>query len=259
MSRKTIVEGGHQAFQLPVPMLEWLFSGKLGGRALRVLLWILWDAQQRDVWPQLEDEPVDKIVRLARRDLSAGAGLDPDNGHAGVRDALRRLADLGSGDLPTLLNEGPGPYFDVLLPRALAEENWRPLERYALLNMDHIRQLREPLDFALYACACLVARARRPQFELTLDEIAGAAGSRQVNWDASRRPFRGACERVARVTGARLLIQGWCGGDHAGIDRLLVRVGLPGQAMDTRFRPQVSQRFFEADPDGWRPFDPSGR
>ncbi len=259
MSRKTIVEGGHQAFQLPVPMLEWLFSGKLNGRALRVLLWILWDAQQRDVWPQLEDEPVDKIVRLARRDLSAGAGLDPDNGYAGVRDALRRLADLGSGDLPTLLNEGPGPYFDVCCPARSRKRTGDPSNDMRCSTwITSANCASRSISRSTRARAWSPERGT-PSSSSRSTRSPGPTGSRQVNWDASRRPFRGACERVARVTGARLLIQGWCGGDHAGIDRLLVRVGLPGQAMDTRFRPQVSQRFFEADPDGWRPFDPSGR
>jgi hypothetical protein len=64
---------------------------------------------------------------------------------------------------------------------------------------------------------------------------------------------------MARSTGARMLIQAWCGGDHAGIDRLLVRVGLAGQPMDMRFRPQLAQRFFEVDPVGWRSFDPSSQ
>ena len=259
MSRKTIVEGGDQGFQIPATMLEWLPDAELGGRALKVLHWILWDAHTRNLWPTFEHEPEDRIARLVGEDLRAGAGLQSDNGYAGVRAALDELADAGPWHLPTLVRECPGPHFDMLLPRSLAIENWRPLNRYALLNMDHIRGLREPLDFLLYARACHVARARHPRFEITLDEIARTVGSRQVNWATSRRPFRGACLRMARSTGARMLIQAWCGGDHAGIDRLLVRVGLAGQPMDMRFRPQLAQRFFEVDPVGCRSFDPSSQ
>ena len=62
MSERTIVKFGHQAFQMPASMLFWLTTGLLGGRALRVLHWILWDAHTRDLWPGLEDEPTDRIV-----------------------------------------------------------------------------------------------------------------------------------------------------------------------------------------------------
>ena len=266
MSERTIVKFGHQAFQMPASMLYWLTTGLLGGRALRVLHWILWDAHARDLWPGLEDEPTDRIVRIVGMDLRAGAGLDGDNGYAGLRAALTEFAGVGFIDdgtgsdavrfLPMLLEERPGPHFDILLPRRLAEENRRPLGLFALLNMDDVRGLRQPLDFALYARACQVARQRRPQFEITLDEIARITGSPQVGWSALSGTFSGACVRVARRTGARLLVQGWCGGDHAGIDRLLVRVGMPGQPMDRRFRPQLAQRLFEVDKTGWRKFHP---
>ena len=83
------------------------------------------------------------------------------------------------GHIVAGFGELPGPTFQVVLPAVLAGENWRPLYRYALLNMDHIRGLRQPLDFAIYARACEIARARQPQFELSLADIARISGSKQ--------------------------------------------------------------------------------
>lgn len=263
MSNTSIVRGGAEAFQLPTPMIYCPMSEPLDGRTYRVLFWILWDAHKRGLWPGPDDDPVDRHERYSGIDLLDGAGLQSDNGYKGLRAALQKLSgvyfiDDESGGapgehLPILLEERPGPHFDLLLPRALAATHWTPLSRYALLNMDHIRGLREPLDFAIYARACHVARARHPQFEIDIDEIAAIGGFAQASWASLRRPFVGACERVARRVGARLLIQGWCSGHYAGIDRLLVRVGTPGNKIDARFRPQPSSKVFEVDDKGWRP------
>ena len=78
-------------------MLELLPDAQLGDRALKVLHWILWDAHTRNLGPEVENEPKDRIARLVGEDLRAGAGLQTDNGYAGVRAALDELADAGSG------------------------------------------------------------------------------------------------------------------------------------------------------------------
>jgi hypothetical protein len=122
--------------------------------------------------------------------------------------------------------------------------------------MDHIRGLRQPLDFAIYARACEVARARQPQFEMSLADVAWISGSKQgTSWSALRRPFLGACERVAALVGGRLLIQAWCGGDYHGADSFLVRVGVHGHSMNGRFPARHRAYYFEVDPTGSRRYE----
>ena len=124
------------------------------------------------------------------------------------------------------------PHFDVVLSAALVAEHARPLGRYALLSMEHIRRLRQPLDFAIYARACIVARARQPRFPLNLDEIARICGTKQeVAWRTLRRQVLPAFARVCAATGGRIFIQAWCEGDYHGVDHLSCHVGMAGDGI----------------------------
>ena len=253
---------------MPASMIYTPMSSPLDGGSYRVLSWILWEAHYNDRWPRLEDEPGDLLVRYCGNAMRDGAGLDREKGYAGVRNALQTLTRIrflvpgstpagSAGNLIADAIECPGPHFDVRLPADLSAANWRPLSHYALLNLDHIRRLRQPLDFAIYARACHVARAGQPQFEIGLAEIASISGTKQQpGWAALRRLFLGSCARVAAAVDGRFVIQAWCGGDHHGADRFLVRVGRPGLAMNTRFRPRHRAYFFEVDPSGHRRFIP---
>lgn len=269
MSRTTIVKGGSQAFQLPSSMIHTPMTTPLDGPAFRLLYWILWEAHHSERWPRQKDEPSALEVRYCGNAMRAGADLTSENGYRGVRAALERLASVrfqgvddetwgSQGHIVADFRELPGPNFQVVLPALLAGENWRPLSRYALLNMDHIRGLRQPLDFAIYARAGEVARARHPQFELSLTDIARISGSKQgTSWSALRRPFLGACQRVAAQVGGRLLIQAWCGGDYHGADSFLIRVGVHGRPMDSKFPVRHRALYFEIDPAGSRRYEPS--
>ena len=271
MSRPTIVEGGNQAFQLPASMIHTPMTTQLDGHAFRLLYWILWEAHRHERWPRQEDEPSALEVRYCGNAMRAGAGLTTENGYRGVRAALESLASVKfqgvddeiwgfQGGIVAGFRELPGPNFQVMLPAVLAAANWRPLARYALLNMDHIRRLRQPLDFAVYVRACEVARARQPQFELSLADIAWISGSRQgTSWAALRRPFLGACERVAALAGGRFLIQAWCCGDYHGADSFLIRVGVHGRPMNHRFPVRHRALYFEVDLAGSRRYEPQNR
>lgn len=263
MLRSNIVCGGDEAFQLPVSMIYTPMRTPMDGRTWRVLCWILWEAQNRRRWPDQDDEPADICVRYSAHEMRRGAGLESENGYAGVREALGNLtrvrfdveeAECSGGRVLLRAHERPGPHFDVVLARELVNSNWRPLSTYALLNMDHIRNLRQPLDFAIYARACLVARARHPQFAISLSEINSIMGTQHTSWSALQRPFLGACVRVAAEVKGTFLIQGWCGGDFRGLDRLLVRVGAEGEPMKTSFPIRHRARFFRVQPAGWEPF-----
>jgi hypothetical protein len=263
MSTCTIVRGGDQAFQLPSSMIHSLMTVPINGQVLRLLYWILWEAQKEQRWPSPDEDPHSIVVRYCGHAMRKGAALDSENGYGALREALRRLSrvrfvgcDVGeesAGHVVAEFVERPGPHFDVVLPAVLSGANWRPLARYALVNMDHIRGLRQPLDFALYTRACEVARAYEPRFEMRIQDIASISGAQtQPNWPTLRRPILGACERVAKQTNGRFILQAWCAGDQIGFDRILVRVGLDGQRMRFQFPPRHRAHFFEVDPRGWR-------
>jgi len=264
---RTIVESGSQAFQLPRSMVHARTVEPLDGRSLRLLYWLLWEAHDRGRWPRQDDDPSAMMVRYCANEMRAGAGLDSDNSYRGVREALDRLAsarihgvgetEWGTGHLVAGFTELPGPHFQIVFPSLLAAANWQPLSRYALVNMGHIRALRRPLDFAIYLRACEVARARHPQFQLGLEEIANISGSEQeVSWSALRRPFLGACERVTAAAGGRLLIQAWCRGDYHGVDSFMIHVGVHGHAMNERFPARHRAHYYEVDANGSRRYQP---
>ena len=200
----------------PASLVYRVRTTRLDGQARKILFWMLWDAHARSRWGRIDDPQVDLEVRYHAQDMLCGAGLIGEKGYRGLRVALEQLQAVrfhGAPD-PLILGfvERPGPHFDVVLSAALAAEHARPLGRYALLNMEHIRCLRQPLDFAIYARACLVARARQPRFRLHLDEIAWIA-ARSKMWHGARcgGRFSGLCPRL-RGDGGRIIIQAWCEG-----------------------------------------------
>lgn len=257
MDTKTIVLGGNGAFQMP----RWLVNAVpitfIDGRACKLLLWILWEAHAKSRWPAAGQEPEDMLVRYHAQDMLAGVGLKATEGYAGIRDALGQITALRYHGLPDPLVpsfiELPGPHFDVLLSAELAALHARPLGQYGLLNMDHVRQLKTPLDISLYARACHVARARQPQFEIMLDEIACLCGTtQQVSWRTLRRQLLDAITRVCAATGGRVHVQGWCSGDRPGVDRLRCHVSVVGAKVAPRCPPRHGAIYFDVQSDGPR-------
>jgi hypothetical protein len=215
MSTVSIVRGGAAAFQAPAFMIEAPLYAPMSGSAYRVLYWLLWFMHSQELWPTHDDDPEDLPMRLCGREMLEGAGLAGHRGYSILRESLNELK--GNGLLGRLddghvrivsgliasYKERPGPHFDIIVPEALAQINRRPLKRYGLLNLDHIRQLRQPLDYELYARACGVARARVPRFELYLRDVAAISGNRSQDWASLRRPFFGACSRIGAATGCQ--------------------------------------------------------
>ena len=257
MEKATIVLGGKHGYQAPVSLVYRVPTTRLDGKAWRILFWMLWEAHAHGRWGRIEDSQVDLEVRYHAQDMLCGAGLVGEKGYRVLRVALEQLQSVrfhGSPD-PLILGfvERPGPHFDVVLSAALAAEHARPLGRYALLSMEHIRRLRQPLDFAIYARACLVARARQPRFPLHLDEIAWIAAPSRIWHGASRRQTLPAFARVCVATGGRIVIQAWCEGDYHGIDHLLCHVGMAGDGLSPRFTPRRRAIFFNVGPTGAAP------
>ena len=258
MEKATIVLGGKHGYQAPVSLVYRVPTTRLDGKAWRILFWMLWEAHAHGRWGRIEDSQVDLEVRYHAQDMLCGAGLVGEKGYRVLRVALEQLQSVrfhGSPD-PLILGfvERPGPHFDVVLSAALAAEHARPLGRYALLSMEHIRRLRQPLDFAIYARACLVARARQPRFPLHLDEIAWICGTKQdLAWRTLRRQILPAFARVCAATGGRIVIQAWCEGDYHGIDHLLCHVGMAGDGLSPRFTPRRRAIFFDVGPTGAAP------
>ena len=258
MEKKTIVLGGKLGYQAPASLVYRVPTTRLDGKAWRILLWMLWEAHARSRWRRVEEPQVELEVRYHAQDMLGGAGLIGEKGYRGLRVALEQLQAVrfhGEPD-PLILGfvERPGPHFDVVLSAAIAAEHARPLGRYALLNLEHIRRLRQPLDFAVYARACLVARAREPRFHLRLDEIAWICGTKQdLAWRTLRRQILPAFTRVCAATGGRIVIQAWCEGDYHGIDHLLCHVGMAGDGFSPRFTPRRRAIFFDVGPTGAAP------
>jgi hypothetical protein len=151
--------------------------------------------------------------------------------------------------------KGPGLYAQLALSHALAALHARPLDRYALINIVQMRDLKKPADLHLYIRACLVARQRRPVFELPLASFARMAGLPGTERGSLRRPLVGACRRVAARTGVRFRLPAWCSGREGGIDSLWVEVAAgkqPWLLLHARHR----AIHVEIDAGGVRSFEP---
>jgi hypothetical protein len=255
MNRPTIVQGGKHGIQVPASLVFLVPSTPFHGTTCKVFAWILWETNRRNLWPSVDDEPLGAIVRYCARDMLEGAGLASRNGYGELRKSMRQLRDARFSDTtaPLIIDytERPGPHFDIALPTELFFAHARPLSRYALLSMQHIRNLKQSLDMALYARACLVARARHPRFEIGLDEIAWITGSTQhTSWRTLRRKVLASFIRVCAATQGRVVIQGWCSGDYPGIDRLLCHVGLATDTDLPRFHPRPQAIVLDVRPKG---------
>jgi hypothetical protein len=253
--KETIVRGGNDAFQVPLPLIHAEPTTPMDGRACRVLAWILAEAHASSLWPTVDQEPADTLVRHQGQALLAGAGLDPRQGYNGLRKALAQVVALQydgiQGSLIWDCSERPGRNFDILLSATLMQLHARPLGSYALLNMAHVRQLTEALDLALYARACHVARAWHPVFEMSINEVACYCRTGQViSWRSLRRQFLASITRVCAATGGRCVVQGWCSGEIAGIDRLRIHVGMANDNGVPKLRLQHGAIFFDVRPQG---------
>jgi hypothetical protein len=225
-----IVTPGREAYQLPERLFNLQSEPRLDGPARRVLAMILWEAAAREVWPARDQGPRALPLRFRADELRAGAGLS-NGSYARLWSALRKIEDarvlLSDGDrhfrfsVIENLTPLPGNHLDLTLSEELCALHLRPLGRYALLNMSHVRQLRTPLDVLLYELACATARMRYPQFKLHRWDLAGATDAWR-SWDALRRPFVGSLARVAGVVGARVFVEARCLGDSSGVDEFRI-------------------------------------
>ena len=259
---------GDKCFQLPVPLLAASTTRPLDGTAWRVLAFLLWEAHRTERWPRAGEEPVSIRVRYCMASIRAGAGLEAAKDYGALRRALAALArtsflighEDGVVECPIILDpeERPGSHVDLTLSGGLMAVHARPLGHYALLNILQIRDLTKPLDVVLYARACQVARQRMPVFELPLAVVAETVGVASSDWRALRRPFLGACRRVAARTGAQFRLQGWCSGDtDGGIDVVRLQVQAGTKRAWRPFRPKHCAILLEIDGTGHRPFAPA--
>lgn len=255
MGRATIVVGGNDGFQLPAPLIFLEPTTMLGSAACKVFAWMLWHAHRTHLWRRAETEEDGIAVRFHGRDMLNGAGFASRKGYGELRAALSALAGARfrgtDACLVSSYDERPGPHFDVTFPPELIIAHARPLARYALVNMAHIRALKQPLDMAIYARACLVARARHARFEIGLDEMAAIAGATgYISWSVLRRQVLASFVRVCAATGGRIVIQGRCSGDRPGVDRLLCHVGLATDVERPRFHPRPQAIVIDVTPAG---------
>jgi hypothetical protein len=225
---------GDACFQLPASLIDTITTQALDGTARRVLAFLLWEAHRLDRWPGAREHAAPIAVNLPLADIRTGADLEAARDYRAVRRALDALVqtefllvqDGAVVRCPILQDwtKGPGLYAHLTLSESLAALHVRPLDRYALLNIVQMRDLKKPADLYFYARACLVARQRRPVFELPLVSLAAMADLPGEEWGMLRRPLIGACRRVAARTGVRFRLQAWCSGRTGGIDTLRVEV-----------------------------------
>lgn len=234
-------KGGDQAFQIPHILVGAPTLLPVNNIAKRVFSWILWDAARKGAWPRNED-PAGRIrFRHAAACMRAGAGLDRAKDYRAIRASLHKLeleqfifpVEGGGTFLVPMLRDVewlPGHHVEYDLSEELVALHRQPLGRYALLNLDHIREMKRPLDHLIYEHACLVARMRQPQFTLHLWQIARAVDVASGSWSAVRRQFLGACQRVAAITCVQFHIVARCTGDAPCIDTFRIlpqRLGAP--------------------------------
>ena len=242
------VRKGPQAFQLPASLVFAPTTIPLNGPARRVLSWVLWDAAQQELWPTYQHEPMPIVVRRHADDIRAGVGLEAARDYRTLNAALRRLAqarlvfkmDGEQVGVPIFQQVDflPGSHVEYVLSAPLARLHWRPLNRYALVNLEHIRRLKRPLDHLVYEHACLVARMQRPQFMLQLMDLVEVANIPSGCWSAVKRPFLGACRRVAAAVGAQLRVIAWCAGDASCADTYRILPQRLGAAAPAKRQPR---------------------
>jgi hypothetical protein len=257
---------GDACFQLPAPLIDTIPTRPLDGTARRVLAFLLWEAHRLDRWPGAGGHAAPIAVELPLADIRTGAGLEAAKDYRAVCRALDALARTGlilvqEGEVVTCpilcgWTKGPGLYAHLTLSDTLAALHARPLDRYALINIVQMRDLKKPADLYLYARACLVARQRRPVFELPLVSLARMTGLPGEEWGTLRRPLIGACRRVAARTGIRFRLQAWCSGRTGGIDTLRVEVAADPTRRWLLLRSHYRAIHLEIDATGVRPFEP---
>jgi hypothetical protein len=265
MSQPTLVVGGPKAFHLPRYMIETPLDTALRGPSYRVLYWLMWRMHANNRWPNQEDDPCDIAIRVCAAEMLRGAGVAGHKDYGVLRTSLQQLQGTGylnhfpDGSVrvgvPLFLDveERPGPHFDIVFSATFARVNGRPLNRYGLLNLDHVVGLHQPLDFEVYARACQVARARHPVFDMDLDELALRAGTTLTpSWSTLRKAVLGAHARVARATGCRFIMQASWSGNLNGVDHLRVHVGMPDRKPKWPFAWRHRARYFQIDAQGHR-------
>jgi hypothetical protein len=251
-----IRKGGPLAYQLPASLIFAPTTMALNVPTRRVLSWIFWDAAQQDLWPNCESEPAPITVRRHRDDIRTGIGREASNDYRAVHAGLRMLAQTRfvfevegeNKGIPILeevafLHRGNVEY--VVSPW-IAELHWRPLKQYALVNLDHIRQLSQPLDHLIYEHACLVAQMRRPEFTLRLWRVAEIANVRSESWSSVKDPLLGACRRVAAAVGAQFRVIAWCAGDMPCNDTFRIMPQRLGSAAPPKRQPRSQQYLIDA-------------
>jgi hypothetical protein len=256
---------GNACFQLPAALIDTIPTRPLDGAARRVLAFLLWEAHRLDRWPGAGEHAAPIPVHLPLADIRKGAGLEAAKDYRTVRRALDDLTGTGfvlfrEGAVVTCpilcdLRAGPGLTVHLTLSATLAALHARPLDRYALVNIVQMRDLKKPADLHLYARACLIARQHRPVLELPLVSCARMAGLPGEEWGALRRPLVGACRRVAARTGIRFRLQAWCCGRTDGIDTLRVEVAT-GKRPWLLLRSHHRAIHLEIDAGSVRPFAP---
>lgn len=257
---------GNACFQLPSALIDTIPTRPLGGAARRSLAFLLWEAHRGERWPGAGEHPAPVAVHLPLADIRTGAGLEAAKDYRAVRQALDALTEtvlvlaLDDGEVVTCpilcdWTTRPGLTAHLTLSDTLAALHARPLDRYALLNIVQMRDLKKPADLHLYTRACLVARQRRPVYELPLASFARMAGLPGAEWSALRRPLVGACRRVAARTGIRFRLQAWCSGRRDGIYSLRVEVAT-GKRPWLLLRSYHRSIHLEIDAGGVRPFAP---
>lgn len=256
-----IRKSGSQAYQLPAELVISPTTIPLNGPCRRVLAWILWDVARQGLWPA-EEEPAPIRLRHYLADIRAGAGLEGGNDYRSVTAALATLAQaryvfsLGEEHVgfPILqeVTRLRGHFVEYVVSSFLADRHQRPLDRYALLNLEQIRELQRPLDFLVYERACLVARMRHPQFTMGLWDLAMGIREESASWTALRRPFLGACQRVAAVVEARFRIEAWCSGEAACLDTFRIMPRRLADRSNSGLRRRPRALLFEVDATGSR-------
>jgi hypothetical protein len=197
-------------------------------------------------------------VRHRAADIRAGAGLEDANDYRALNGAFMALSHatflfVSEEDEPLavpILREVVRlhrNHVEYELSAMLASFHRRSMDRYALLNMDHIRKLKRPLDHVVYEHGCLVVRMRHPEFTLQLWQLARFAKARSATWSAVKGPFLGACQRVAAVVGAQFRIIARCTGDAPCVDEFRVMPQRPGAAVAPQREPGALLFLFDAE------------